>query len=129
MTRPLAGGWLLVAPADAGTVAALAREGARAIAGRRPLPRRAADVLDALTLAAADARSAAGTIPGPCSPRRASSTPTHWINVEEAAAVLKTSTGYVRRLCRSGALAAEKLGPAWQVDADAVTARALDTPR
>lgn len=129
MTRPLAGGWLIIAPTDAGTVAVLAREGARAIAARRPLPRRAADVLDALALAAADARSAAGTAAGPAGPRPASSTPTRWINVEEAAAVLRTSTGYVRRLCRSGDLVAEKSGPAWLVDADAVAARALETAR
>lgn len=47
-----------------------------------------------------------------------------WMSTAQAAAVLGVSDQHVRRLVRSGALPAHRLGPAWLVSADGVRARA-----
>lgn len=120
-TGALPAGSLLVDPADAGVLAVLAREGARSLAARRPLSDRAAAVLMAVEQAAYAARSAAGTAAVPAGEALGASR----LTVERTAEVLQVSRSYVRRLCRAGTLAADRSGPVWLVDADAVAALAL----
>jgi hypothetical protein len=120
VTTVLAAGTLIVAPADAGLLAVLCREGVLAIGSRRSLPPRASALLAAVEQAAAAARSAAGTTVMPQPPRAAS-----WATVEEAAEVLSMSPSYVRRLCRTEKLVADRRGPAWLVDADSLAGYAL----
>lgn len=121
VTAVLAPGTLIIGPGDAGLLAVLCREGVVAVGTRRSLPARTAALLRAVEDAAAAARSVAGTVGGAGKPGTSSST----VTVTQAAKELDMSVSYVRRLCRTGALVAERCGPLWMVDADSVASHGL----
>lgn len=122
MTQPLSDGWLIIAPADAGTLALLVRAGAMGFRHRRNLTAREADLLMAVEQAAyAARRSVAGTTTVPLPPIPATSS----LTVIEAAQALRVSDSFVRRLCRTGVLTAERRGTEWQINADSVATYAL----
>lgn len=121
MTRPLQGGWAIVAPADALVLARLVRAGAESFRHRRKLSQHEADVVMLAEQAASDARaSVAGSTATQGAP-----VPGSWVPVERAAEVLDVSTSRVRQLCRTGKLVAERHGGAWHVDPEALAALAL----
>lgn len=122
MSQPLADGWLLVSPADAGRLALLVRAGAMTFQGRRNLTSCEAELLMAVEQAAYAARcSVAGTTTTPLPPIPATSS----LTVIEAAQALRVSDSFIRRLCRTGVLTAERRGIEWQINADSVATYAL----
>jgi hypothetical protein len=121
MTTPLGPGHLIVAPADVALLAILVREGTLAIGARRALPSRVGPLLAAVEAAALAARSGGGTVIGAAPATQAPCTAT----VFEAAKELHVSEEMVRRMCRTGALVAQRRGPVWLIDRDSVTSHAL----
>ncbi|KAB1933434.1 helix-turn-helix domain-containing protein [Micromonospora sp. ALFpr18c] len=122
MTRPLAGGWLLVAPDDACRLAQLVRAGALTFRHRRNLTTGEGALLMVVEQAAYAARSsAAGTVAVLPEPGRSPST----VTASAAARALRVSDSYIRRLCRTGALEAQRSGTEWHIDADSLAAYAL----
>lgn len=122
MTTPLGPGSLLVDPADVGLLAVLVREGVLAIGARRSLPPRVGPLLAAVEAAAHAARSAAGTAVSAAPAGQAPSTAT----VFEASRELHMSEEFVRRLCRTGVLVAQRRGPVWLIDRDSIASYVLD---
>jgi excisionase family DNA binding protein len=118
---PLGPGHLLIAPADVGLLADLLREGARTVTGRRRLTPREAELLMAAEGAAYSARSGLGPAAVVGAVQPASS----WLTPGQAAKELQVTDRHVRRLARSGALAAERHGPVWLVSADSVASYRL----
>jgi excisionase family DNA binding protein len=120
VTRALVDGTVVIDPVHSGLVAFLVREGTLAVGARRALPPQVAPLLAELERAAAAARSTAGTGVSAVAARSAS-----WSTAEQAAEVLKVSPSYVRRLCRAGALIAERCGTVWLIDTDSLAGYAL----
>ncbi|MEU5872491.1 helix-turn-helix domain-containing protein [Glycomyces sp. NPDC047369] len=122
MTQTLAGGWLLIAPDDACRLAQLVRAGALTFRHRRNLTTGEGALLMAVEQAAYAARSSAmGTVAVSVSPAPAAST----VTSGAAAQALRVSDSYVRRLCRTGALEAQRSGTEWHIDPDSLAAYAL----
>lgn len=103
---------MLIAAADVPLLAALAREGARALVGHGRLPPRARSLLAQLEEAAIV--SAHGSAVGVGGPHAASSRHT---TAEEAGAVLNLSARRVRQMLAAGELLGERVGGVWLVDA------------
>lgn len=127
MTRVLIDGTIIVDPSEVGLLAVFVREGVGSLGARRGLPPLTAPLLAAVeqgaanARAAAAARSGAGTAVSATSANPALSTAT----VTEAARRLTVSEEYVRRLCRSGGLVAERRGPVWTINTDSLASFAL----
>ncbi|MFG1839111.1 helix-turn-helix domain-containing protein [Micromonospora sp. NPDC049175] len=122
MTQPLTGGWLLIAPDDACRLAQLVRAGALTFRHRRNLTTGEGALLMVVEQAAYAARSSAmGTPAVMAVVAPAAST----VTSGEAARTLRVSDSYVRRLCRTGALEAQRSGTEWHIDPDSLAAYAL----
>lgn len=125
MTQPLADGWLLIAPPDAARLVAFVQAGALTFRGRRNLTPGEADLVMAVEQAGYAARKALGSNAGTSAVPLAADPAVSITTVSEAAGVLGVSESYVRRLCRTGQLAATRPGSGWLVDAASVTVLAL----